>query len=115
MMPGGARSRGGRSEGQDGDGHIPRVTDALDTSRNLLSSALDAHISMTSYRLNEVVKQRTAPSLILMTVTLVAGIYGTNVARMPEVGWAYGYAFALGLMLVIAAGLVVLFRRIGWL
>ena len=61
------------------------------------------------------VKQRTASSLILMTVTLVAGIYGMNSARMPELGWACGFLFARGLMLVIAAGLVALFRRIDWL
>ena len=41
---------------------------------------------MTSYRLNEVVKQWAASSLILMTVTLVAAISGMNSARMPEVG-----------------------------
>ena len=50
-----------------------------------------------------------------MTVTLVAGIYGMNFEHMPELGWAYGYPFALGLMLVLAAGLVALFRRIDWL
>ena len=70
---------------------------------------------MTSYRLNEVVKQWAASSLILMTVTLVAGICGMNSARMPEVGWAYGYPFARGLMLVMAAGLVAFFRHIDWL
>ena len=91
------------------------MTDAVDTARDLLSSALDAHLSMTTFRLNEVVKRLTASSIILMTVTLVAGVYGMNFAHMPELGWAYGYPFALGLMLVLAAGLVALFRRIDWL
>ena len=100
---------------QDVYDHILRVTDAVDTARDLLSSALDAHVSMTTFRLNEVVKRLTASSIILMTVTLVAGVYGMNFEHMPELDWAYGYPFALGLMLVLAAGLVALFRRIDWL
>ena len=100
---------------QDVYDHILRVTDAIDTYRDLLSSALDAHLSMTTFRLNEVVRRLTASSIILMTVTLVAGIYGMNFEHMPELDWTYGYPFALGLMLSIAGGLVLLFKRIDWL
>lgn len=100
---------------QDVYDHILRVADAVDTYRDLLSSALDVDLSMTSYRLNEVVKRLTGSSIILMSVTLIAGIYGMNFQQMPELGWGYGYPFALGLMLAVAGGLFLLFRRIGWL
>jgi magnesium transporter len=100
---------------QDVYDHILRVTDAVDTYRDLLSSALDAYLSMTSFRLNEVVKRLTASSIILMSVTLVAGIYGMNFAYMPELSWRLGYPFALGIMLAVAGGLVLLFKRIDWL
>jgi magnesium transporter len=100
---------------QDVYDHILRVTDNIDSYRDLLSSALDAHLSMTSYHLNEVVKRLTSSSIILMTVTLVAGIYGMNFKHMPELDWTYGYPFAIGLMIAISVGLVILFKRIEWL
>jgi magnesium transporter len=100
---------------QDVYDHILRVTDAIDTYRDLLSSALDAYLSVTSFRLNEVVRRLTASSIILMSVTLIAGIYGMNFDRMPELGWTYGYPFALGLMVLVAGGLALLFKRIDWL
>jgi magnesium transporter len=100
---------------QDVYDHIVRTTDAIDTYRDLLSSALDSFLSVQSNRLNVTVKTLTVASIILMSAALVAGIYGMNFDYMPELHWRYGYFFALGLMLAIAGGLIVLFRRIKWL
>ncbi len=100
---------------QDVYDHILRVTDAVDTYRDLLSSALDAYLSVTSNRLNQVMKTLTASSIILMSMTLVASIYGMNFVHMPELGWDLGYAWALGLMLAIGLTVFQVFRRIDWL
>ncbi len=64
----------------------------------MLSSVLDANLSMVSYTLNIVVKRLTSYSIILMSISIVAGIYGMNFALMPELDWRWGYPFALGLM-----------------
>jgi magnesium transporter len=48
-------------------------------------------------------------------ITMISGIYGMNFAHMPELGWRYGYAWALGLMVVSGGGLWVYFKRKGWL
>jgi len=64
--------------------------------------------------LNEVVKRLTAWSIILMTVTLIAGIYGMNFVFMPELDWFLGYPFALALMLLVTGVLAVVFRKIDW-
>lgn len=96
---------------QDVYDHILRVTDAIDTYRDLISSALDAYLSAASNRLNQVMKTLTAASIVLMTVTLVASIYGMNFVHMPELGWRYGYLWALGLMAALAAVLLGVFRR----
>jgi magnesium transporter len=100
---------------QDVYDHLLRVTDSVDIYRDMLSSVLDANLSMVSYSLNVVVKRLTASSIILMSITLIAGIYGMNFIFMPELGWPLGYPFSIGLM--IAVGLVEfgVFRRIGWL
>lgn len=100
---------------QDVYDHVIRTTDAIDTYRDLLSSALDSFLSVQSNRLNLVVKALTVTSIILMSAALVAGIYGMNFEYMPELHWRYGYPFALALMVAIAGGLLLFFRRIKWL
>lgn len=100
---------------QDVYDHIVRTTDAIDSYRELLSSALDSFLSVQSNRLNQIVKALTVASIVLMSVAVVAGIYGMNFDYMPELHWRYGYAWALGLMAAIAGGLILFFRRIRWL
>jgi len=100
---------------QDVYDHILRLTDTVDTYRDLLSSVLDASLSVMSNRMNQIMKTLTASSIILMSMTLVASVYGMNFDRMPELHWHYGYAYALGLMVVIGVSVAVAFRRIDWL
>ena len=100
---------------QDVYDHLLRVTDTVDIYRDMLASVLDANLSMVSYTLNIVVKRLTSYSIILMSISIVAGIYGMNFVFMPELDWRFGYPFALGLMVVIATVEVGIFRRIGWL
>jgi magnesium transporter len=100
---------------QDLYDHVIRVTDAVDTYRDLMSSALDSYLTVTSNRLNQVMKTLTASSIILMSMTLVASVYGMNFDHIPELHWNLGYAWALGLMAVIGFSLYSVFRRIDWL
>jgi magnesium transporter len=95
--------------------HIVRVTDSVDTYRDLLSSALDSYLSLQSNKLNQIVKVLTIASIVLMSNALIAGIYGMNFDVMPELRWIYGYPFALGVMVVISVGLVLFFRWRKWL
>ncbi|MBX3070883.1 MAG: magnesium/cobalt transporter CorA [Thermomicrobiales bacterium] len=100
---------------QDVYDHLLRVLDSVDNYRDLLGSVLDAHLSVTSNRLNQTMKTLTASSIILMGMTLVASVYGMNFKHIPELGWTFGYWWALGLMALIGASLVVVFRRIDWI
>ena len=100
---------------QDVYDHVLRVTDALDVYRDLLSSALDASMSITSNRLNQVMKTLTASSIILMSIAVIAGVYGMNFTNIPELQWDFGYQWALGLMVAVGGGLFLIFRRIDWL
>jgi magnesium transporter len=100
---------------QDVYDHIVRITDSIDTYRDLLSSALDAFLSVQSNQLNQIVKVLTIASIILMSVTLVAGIYGMNFEFMPELHWTFGYPWALGLMVMITLALIAFFRWRKWL
>jgi magnesium transporter len=100
---------------QDVYDHIVRVTDSVDTYRDLVSSALDSYLSVQSNRLNEIVKILTIASIILMSGSLVAGIYGMNFDFMPELRWRFGYPWALALMVLLNTTLIWFFRRRKWL
>jgi magnesium transporter len=65
--------------------------------------------------MNIIMKRLTSIATILMSVTLIAGIYGMNFGQMPELGWKYGYIFALTWMLVIGLVLYFYFKRRKWL
>jgi magnesium transporter len=95
--------------------HVLRVLEFIDNVRELLTAALEAHLSQVSNRLNQVMKQLTSWGAIILVPTLIAGIYGMNFRHMPELPWLLGYPFALGLM--VASGFILhrAFRRRGWL
>jgi magnesium transporter len=100
---------------QDVHDHTIRVTEEIDALRELVSALLDAHLSASSHQLANVMKIMTAWSIILMSMTLIAGIYGMNFIFMPELELRWGYFATLGLMLVIGTALGAYFRRRRWL
>ncbi|CAN5743577.1 magnesium/cobalt transporter CorA [soil metagenome] len=100
---------------QDVYDHTIRVTEEIDVIRELVSALLDAQLSSSSHQLANVMRIMTAWSIILMSMTLVAGIYGMNFLFMPELELKWGYFGALGLMMVIGGALVLYFRGREWL
>ena len=100
---------------QDVFDHLIRVADTIDSLRDLLGSTMDAYLSIAGNRMNVVMKRLTSISTILMSVTLVAGIYGMNFDHMPELHWRFGYVFALSAMVVIGVAIYVYLRKIDWL
>lgn len=99
---------------QDLYDHTIRVLDQLDLQRDLLASALEANLSVTSNNLNAVMKRLTAFTVVLMVPTLIAGIYGMNFHFMPELSWTLGYPLVLGVMLLTMAGAALFFRARDW-
>jgi magnesium transporter len=95
--------------------HVLRVYDELDTQRDLVTSILEAHLSVVSNRLNLVVLQLSSWAAIVLVPTLIAGVYGMNFDHMPELHWRLGYVYALALMGGSALLLWVRFKRSGWL
>ncbi len=100
---------------QDVFDHLIRVSEMIDNLREMLGSTMEAYLSISGNRMNMVMKRLTSISAILMSMTLVAGIYGMNFTYMPELGWRYGYSGALVSMVVIGLGLYLYFRKINWL
>ena len=95
--------------------HLVRVTDLAESYRDLISGLLDAHLSVVSNRLNEVMKVLTIFSAIMMPLTFIVGVYGMNFEHMPELKSRYGYFVVWGLMITVALGMLMFFRKRGWL
>src|SRR5690606_6171010 len=100
---------------QDVYDHLQRLTEEIDTFRDLVTGLIEVQSSVSSNRLNQTVQTLTAWSIILMSIAVVAGVYGMNFEYMPELEHPYGYYGALALMLAIGAILVAFFRRRRWL
>ncbi len=100
---------------QDVYDHLLRIADSIDTLRELVNSTMEAYLTISGNRMNIIMKRLTSISTILMSVTLVAGIYGMNFTYMPELTWRYGYIGAWVSMLVIFLALYFYFRKIKWL
>lgn len=95
--------------------HTVHVMDTVETLRDIVAGMLDVYLSSVSNKLNEVMKVLTVMSSIFIPLTFVAGLYGMNFQNMPELKWQYGYPVVLSLMVLVALGLLIAFRRRGWL
>jgi magnesium transporter len=95
--------------------HVLRIYDWMESYRDQLSTIVDLQLSMQSNNLNQTVRTLTVWSIILMSSTLIAGVYGMNFVHMPELAWLLGYPWALGLMVGVGGGLYALFRKWEWL
>ncbi|BCV20195.1 magnesium transport protein CorA [Moorella sp. Hama-1] len=91
-----------------------RLIDQVETFHDLASSTVEIYLSLTSNRLNEIMKVLTVITTIMMPLTLIAGIYGMNFHYMPELEWRYGYFVVLGVMALLAGVMLFFFRRKGW-
>jgi magnesium transporter len=101
--------------------HSVQILDLLETYRELGSDLIDMYLSMVSNRTNEIMRVLTVISVVFIPLTFIAGVYGMNfdteksLWNMPELKWYFGYPFALLLMLMVALGQMIFFRRRGWL
>lgn len=102
--------------------HTLLIVERVGSFRAILDNALrvDATIvtrrqTEQSIQQNEEVKRITSWAAILFAPTLIASIYGMNFTRMPELDWSFGYPLAILLMLALALGLYLIFKRRRWL
>jgi len=95
--------------------HLNQAADAIDTLDSLLSTAFDAHLARITVQQNDDMRKISAGAALVVVPTLIAGIYGMNFKYMPELNWYLGYPFALVLMVAASIGLLLLFKKSGWL
>ncbi len=95
--------------------HTIIAIETVETYRDILSGMLDIYLSSMSNRLNEIMKVLTIIATIFMPLTFITSLYGMNFRYMPELSWRYGYYQVLGLIVVIALGMLLYFRKRRWI
>ncbi|HIH20722.1 TPA: magnesium/cobalt transporter CorA [Candidatus Micrarchaeota archaeon] len=95
--------------------HLIRITDATDTLRELITSAMEGYLTVVSNNLNFVVKRLTAITVILMVPTLIASIYGMNVINLPLAQEGGGFFEIMGIIILFTILSFYYFRQQEWL
>ncbi|WP_342164824.1 magnesium transporter CorA family protein [Methylobacterium sp. SD21] len=97
---------------------IRRDIESLDEFETRLAEnvqfLLDAALGLINIEQNNVFRVLTVVSVVGVPPTLIASIYGMNFKNMPELDWAYGYPYALGLIFLSAVMPIIYFRIRGW-
>lgn len=94
---------------------LEQLTDNLVNLMSLHITLSSHKINEMSHKNNETMRVLTLFSVFFLPLNFIASIYGMNFEMMPELKWSYGYPTALGLMLVVATGLMLWFKSKGWL
>jgi magnesium transporter len=94
--------------------HVIRINEMVDIQRELLTTALEANLSLIAVAQNDVMKRLAGWAAIIAVPTMIAGVYGMNFEFMPELKWPLGYPLALGMMLGACGVLYVYLKRSGW-
>ena len=101
--------------------HAVQLLDLVETYREIAATSMELYVTSVNNRLNEIMKVLTIIATIFIPLSFIASVYGMNFDpgkgpfNMPELGWKYGYLFALGLMAAVGFGLLIWFWRKGWI
>lgn len=95
--------------------NVAQVVDRVNTYREVLTGLAELFHSTANEKMNRVINTLTVFSTIFLPLTFLTGLYGMNFKYMPELDEPYAYPILLGLMGMIAAGMLIFFRMKRWL
>ena len=94
--------------------NINQAGESSDSYREILSDQLNIYHTTISSKLNDIMKFLTIFSVIFIPLTFIAGIYGTNFEVLPELHYKYSYFIMWGIMLLVAVGMLIYFKKRKW-
>jgi magnesium transporter len=94
---------------------VASLTDHATFISGNISFLLNATLGLVNVEQNAIIKIFSVAAVVFLPPTLVASIYGMNFKLIPELGWDFGYAWALLLMVLSAVLPYLYFKRRGWL
>ena len=92
-----------------------QAIDSVEIYHTMISDQFNLYQTNISNRVNDVMKVLTIFASIFIPLTFIAGIYGTNFDYVPELHFKYGYFIMWGVMVLVAVGMLMYFKRKGWL
>lgn len=95
--------------------HCEQLSDAVDSHRELVNGLVNTYLSLIANKSNEIMKLLTLMASIFIPLTFLAGIYGMNFDNMPELRTPWAYPVLLFTMISVGLGMVLYFRRRGWI
>ncbi len=94
--------------------HLVKLTEMVESNRELTADMRDSYMAMNSSRMNGIMMMLTIVSTIFIPLTFIAGVYGMNFDNMPELHGRYSYFIVLGIMLLIGLFMLAFFKYKGW-
>jgi len=94
--------------------HLLKLSEMVEASREMTADLRDSIISYNSNRMNAIMKTLTVITTIFMPLTFIAGLYGMNFDRMPELHWRYGYLSVVVVMALLGVLMYMWFKKKGW-
>ncbi|MGE6516906.1 magnesium/cobalt transporter CorA [Lysinibacillus sphaericus] len=94
--------------------HLVKLTEIVESNRELTADMRDNYMAMSSSRMNGIMMTLTIVSTIFIPLTFIAGVYGMNFDIMPELHGRYSYFIVLGIMILIVFFMLSFFKYKGW-
>jgi magnesium transporter len=95
--------------------HVLQAAETVESYRELVAGVMEVNLSAVSNGMNRIMKVLTIISTIFIPLTFIVGVYGMNFDVMPELHFLYGYPVVMGIMLLVAAGMLIFFKRRRWI
>jgi len=87
----------------------------IEAQRDLVTTARDTYVSVTSNRLNQIMKVLTIITTLFMPLTFMTGVYGMNFLQMPLLHHPLGFPLTMAAMASVTVGMILFFRRKRWI
>jgi magnesium transporter len=95
--------------------HILQIWERLEDLWEVVEGLSTTLESLTSHRINEVMRILTIFSVIMLPLSVISGIYGMNLAKLPLASHPLSFVIIIGIMVGVVVGMLAYFRREGWL
>jgi magnesium transporter len=100
---------------QDLQGNVIQAAETVESHRELMAGIMEMNLAAMSNRMNRIMKVLTIISTIFIPLTFIVGVYGMNFVHMPELRSSYGYPITWAIMILIAGGMLLFFKRRRWI
>jgi len=94
--------------------HTMHITETIEFQHEITNGLMQTHLSMMSFKMNEVMKVLTIIATIFIPLTFIVGIYGMNFPNMPEMKWPWAYFALWGVMIGLTMLMLYFFKKKKW-